>query len=119
MSSDGPYHWRDLAADERKADEIRELLKMPNLEFESVLSEMTTVVTEPPMVEIQDKLKRMGCELTTDILLCTRISFKHRKHVADVVLKVLGVVRYALVGVCAAMFMEMMRSAHRSEFFSA
>lgn len=115
--ADRPYHWRDLAADERKADEIRALLNMPNLKFEPVLAEMSAVIPEPPTVEIQDRLKRMGCELRTDALLRTNISFTHHRHLADSVLVVLGFARYALVAVCAAMLVETLRSAHRSEFF--
>lgn len=118
MTSESPYHWRDLAADERKADQIRELLKMPNLEFESVLDVMCAEVQDPPTVEVQDQLKRLKCELTTTPLLGTRIDFKRSRHVADVVIRVLDLVRYALMALCAAMFVEMMRSARQSEFFT-
>lgn len=90
---------------------------MPNLQFQSVIAEMAALIPKPPNVEIQDKLKRMGCELTTNALMQTKITFKHRKHAADVVLVVLGAVRYVLIAASIVMLIEMMRSTHRSEFF--
>lgn len=114
-----PYHWRDFAADEKKADAIRALLGKPNLEFEAVLMERVAVINEPPTVEISDVLKnRLKCELSTDQLQRTVITFKKNRHVADVVLRVLSALEYLLIGVGAVLIMVTYQSANRSDFFS-
>lgn len=118
--SDNPYHWRDFAADERKADAIRTLLGKPNLEFEGVILERVAVINEPPTAEILTALKdRLKCEVSTDPLQRTVITFKKSKHMADDVLKVLSALRYALVIASVGCFVAMIRSASRSEFFSS
>lgn len=114
--SDDPYHWRNLAADEKMADEIRALLKMPNLEFQSVLAEVSVVIDRSPEVEIQESLRRMGCELTTTPVGRTKIAFKHRRHLADKVILVAEAVRYACFAYSVWCFYKMMHSSYRSEF---
>jgi hypothetical protein len=116
--TESPYHWRDFAADEEKADVVRTMLGMPDLEFESSDLEMFVWLEDPPTPEVYERLKRMGCTLETIELGVTRLSFAHRKHLADSVLKTLNVVRYVLMFASVATVCEMMRSAYYSEFFS-
>ncbi len=115
--SEGPYHWRDFAADERKADKIRALLNMPNLDFEHAITEVSAVVDDPPTVENQDKLKRMGCELHTNPLMGTTIAFPHHKHVSDVGLNAMRKLWYLLTLISMFAFIRLIRDARRSEHF--
>lgn len=80
---------------------------------------MSAVISDPPTVEIQDRLKRMGCELTTNPLLRTQIAFKHRRHVADVVISVLSFARYVSMLVCFVLFVDMARYMRRSEYYAS
>lgn len=115
--SDDPYHWRNYAADEKKADVIRTLLGMPNLAFEDVLRERVAVINDPPTPEVQDTLKsRLGCELSTDPLQRTVITYAKSRHVADQVFKVLNVLKYILFFAACSIFVAMMHSEKRSRF---
>jgi hypothetical protein len=115
--SEDPYHWRICAADEEKADVVRTLLGMPDLCFRSSAAEMYALLNNPPKPEIQEKLKKMECVMTTNELDLTRISFKHAKYLSDYVLKTLDMIRYALITASVLLFIEMSRSAVQSGFF--
>lgn len=117
--SENPYHWRNVAADEEKADRVREVLGMPDLRFQSSIDEMFVQLEKPPTNEIKRILeKSFGCTIEPLDVQLTRLSFPHTKHVADNVLVVLKWTLYIMFALTTVLFLYMSHSAVVSEYFS-
>lgn len=105
-----------MALDQQIADQIREKLDMPNLRFHPTRGVMQARVVNAPTAETQDYLKHsLGCTLSTDALLRTVIEFKHRRHMAPAVIRVLTIVMYVLALLTTGCVIMLVRSYIRSD----